>query len=536
MYRLVIADDEEIVRRGLEDLIDWSEMGFELVATFEDGDELIDYLKNNSVDVVFTDIKMMNVSGLDVAKFIYENMPSTIVVIISGYKEFEYAKKAIDYNVEHYILKPTQFEEITRIFTDIKAKLDKKREDEKTILEFRQRYSELIPIMQEQFFVDLLMGALRDEKEIKKRMNLLDLNFDLYTDPCFIIDVCSESYNKYLSEHWEYGRERLNIAFKDIIDGSEEKDGIQYFAIFNRNEPKLIAIAKDGNEIDVTVSIINKHLNRIMESINDILGYKIGLRIESCFNNIFALISQKKPFIIKKDKQMDDENIALTPKEHERLIDKYKLFMSNINDGDLTAVMSLVDTFIDEVQALPLNYIHRLIIDLFSALTNKFMEFNTDLWEITTKRVDYHHIVYIDNVEELRHWLKKVFNDIINSFESYKKISSEHLIQKAKQYIDNNYYKDISLDDVADQIFLNPIYFSRFFKQQTGENFIDYLTKVRMEKAIELLKQNRYKAYEIGEKVGYKNSRYFSRVFKQYTGCTTKEYVRLMLKNGGETT
>ena len=71
MYRLVIADDEEIVRRGLEDLIDWSEMGFELVATFEDGDELIDILRKNPVDVVFTDIKMVNVSGLEVANFVY---------------------------------------------------------------------------------------------------------------------------------------------------------------------------------------------------------------------------------------------------------------------------------------------------------------------------------------------------------------------------------------------------------------------------------------------------------------------------------
>ncbi len=271
-----------------------------------------------------------------------------------------------------------------------------------------------------------------------------------------------------------------------------------------------------------------------MKSISEILGCKIDLKIEYGFNNIFALISQKKPFIINPDKQQDDEKMILMPREYERLNEKYKLFMSNINDGDLTAVMSLIDTFIDEVQMLPLHYIHRLVIDLFSALTNKFMEFNVDLWKIITEKVDYRHIVDMNSVEEIRNWLRKVFKDIINSFESYKRVSSEHLINKAKKYIDDNYHKDISLSDVADQVFLNPVYFSRLFKQHTGENFTDYLTKVRIKKAIDLLKQNRYKTYEISEKVGYKNSRYFSRVFKQYTGFTTKEYVRHMLKNGGE--
>ena len=125
------------------------------------------------------------------------------------------------------------------------------------------------------------------------------------------------------------------------------------------------------------------------------------------------------------------------------------------------------------------------------------------------------------------------FFDILNYLENEEceaaPQSEDRIIKSSFDYIESNYYKDISLDDVAGYVFLNSVYFSRYFKQHTGENFTDYLVKVRMEKAIALLKQNKYKIYEVGEKVGYKNSKYFQKLFKEYTGYTPKTYCRSIL-------
>jgi len=126
MYDLIIIDDENIIRKGLEELIDWKSIGFRIVATFEDGKEAIEFLKNHHVDVVLTDIRMAEVSGLDVAKYVHDHKPGTKTVIISGYKEFEYAKKAIDYGVEYFLLKPTKFNEFYHTFSELKKSLTKK--------------------------------------------------------------------------------------------------------------------------------------------------------------------------------------------------------------------------------------------------------------------------------------------------------------------------------------------------------------------------------------------------------------------------
>lgn len=114
----------------------------------------------------------------------------------------------------------------------------------------------------------------------------------------------------------------------------------------------------------------------------------------------------------------------------------------------------------------------------------------------------------------------------------YRESSETDVIQKAREYIGNNLDKGISLDDVSDYVFLSPVYLSRMFKQKTGENFIDYLIKVRMEKAMEILEDRKYKVFEVSKMVGYNSTKYFFKAFKQYTGYTPTEYRNKILTGG----
>lgn len=129
MYRLIIADDEFAIRSGLARMIPWNDLGFELTGRFEDGKEVIAYVEQHDVDVIFSDVKMFEVSGLDVAKWIAQNKPEVTVILLSGYKEFDYVKEALVTNVFDYILKPINPEEIVRVFQKVKEKLDKEYKD-----------------------------------------------------------------------------------------------------------------------------------------------------------------------------------------------------------------------------------------------------------------------------------------------------------------------------------------------------------------------------------------------------------------------
>lgn len=124
MYRVIIADDEEYVRMGIAEVVDWHSMGFEIVRCMSDGREVIDYLQSHEVDVVLTDIKMTFVSGLDVAQYVHRGKRGERVVLLSGYQEFKLAKEAIQYQVVHYLLKPTDVNELVSVFQEIKRDLD----------------------------------------------------------------------------------------------------------------------------------------------------------------------------------------------------------------------------------------------------------------------------------------------------------------------------------------------------------------------------------------------------------------------------
>ena len=127
MYKAIVVDDEQIIRKGISSFINSCDTGFEVTAVLKDGDEAISYLDTHNIELVISDIKMVHVSGIELAQYIYENMPHTRVILLSGYTEFEYAKAAIRYNVKEYITKPTDFGELKNILKNCMTKYPKNK-------------------------------------------------------------------------------------------------------------------------------------------------------------------------------------------------------------------------------------------------------------------------------------------------------------------------------------------------------------------------------------------------------------------------
>lgn len=170
---MIIADDEQRIRNGLVNNIDWEKLGFQVVADFMDGQDVIDYLQKEDVDVIFTDVQMCQVSGLEVARWTQEKKPEVKVVIISGYKEFEYVKEAIELKVYDYVLKPIQLAEVKSTFMKIRTELEERdREEGKSIqtLFSYQEDPECIKVLQEEAgIIELISGAGEGKKEKLKQ-------------------------------------------------------------------------------------------------------------------------------------------------------------------------------------------------------------------------------------------------------------------------------------------------------------------------------------------------------------------------------
>ena len=206
MYKIVIADDEKIIRMGLKNVVDWEELGFEISEIFADGQEVIEYLDYMTPDVILTDIKMSHVSGLDVARFVFEQKLPCKVVLISGYQEFELAVQGMKYGAEDYLLKPTNVENIIETFMKLKKQLDATREKREKEKAERERMDEAIPILEERFFADLVLGGVVDSEEyIKSRINILYPELDVENSVCLLADITIRDFDHFMNDVWEYG-------------------------------------------------------------------------------------------------------------------------------------------------------------------------------------------------------------------------------------------------------------------------------------------------------------------------------------------
>ncbi len=511
MYKLIVVDDEKIIRETISGFIEEENLGFDVVGCFRDGSEVIDYLQSNDADVVITDIRMTNVSGLELSKYIYENKPNTVVVIISGYREFEYAKKAMEYNVENYILKPTDFEEMERVLHEIKNKLDKKANEQ----QFKLQYQDLLPTLRQEFFTDLVMGAIKSKDEIVRKLRLLNLHSDINpnkTASC-IVKITVQNYDEFIEQKWVYGKDQFNVALDNFFH--QNNYNVEFYNVLSRgNDIKMLCISKEYTDIKMMEGTVRQYLDQFVEHGKKIFNIDIDAEIEQGFHNLNEIIEVGTTF------------------SAEQISDKYKLLFSHIRSGHQDEVCSLLDSIINGLANYPIQYIHGSLIDMFATLYNKLEEAGFDFLKIEEKRFDYHNIIQVRKLDEIRHWCQSTLNEVVRHVMESGEESGMLIVNKVKKYINENIIRDISLQEVADLVYLSPTYFSRFFKQHTGETFSDFLIKERMKRAIELLKKQ-YKIERICNETGYRSSQYFTRAFKQYTGFTPKEYYRQMVDAGG---
>ncbi len=538
MYRILLVDDEALIREAVSENVQWEKYGYELAGSCENGKEALEFIEKTPVDVVLTDICMPYMDGMQLSERLGEEHPSIKIIILSGYDDFDYAKKAIRYGVKEYLLKPITAEEMGKALLDLKAELDKERKAEKKILELESAYRKGQQLLYSDALLHLIRGSKADE-EIRRELAKVGLSLDsaVYRVAVVELDIYARSTYK-LDE--ERKRESALMAFvlhnisQEIVEKNKAgevcqgKDHRTYILLHSNRPAEFRQKARN-----ICREIIGQ-MNRIMQ-----LAVNIGLGSYAAeTENIYKSYEEAEEaleyhYIMGGNRVMEIEEIRQGKRQAdvERMLD----VLANHVKGNES--QKIEDDFKDmEKELRECRYDRRST----GIVLQRVVDMMDELCRLSETEGCQRAVSGEDVLDraltagQLREAL-----DILASYckktgewmDSQKNVGGKKYAVMAMDYIEKNYGDcDLSLHSVCSYLNISTSRFSAIFKQVTGTTFMDVLIGLRMQKAKELLEHTDMKNYEIAERVGFNDSHYFSIAFKKITGKTPTEYAREMRK------
>ncbi|HEY5583145.1 MAG TPA: response regulator [Ruminiclostridium sp.] len=526
--KLMIVDDEYLIRELLKKRINWDEFGMEIVCEASSAYEALDMVEEFMPDIIFTDICMPAMDGIEFSRIVIERHPNIRIVVLTGHDEFEYAKRSIKVGISDFLLKPINGQEIKKVVLSLKQKLEFERNNSYEFEKLKKQLKENLPYLKEKFLYELLQKDLELD-EIKDTISYYKLNFNMDYDyyQAVIIEVSSSDSNKNLGEEQKI---MLEMQCKDIL--------IQYFRndififIFSEND-KRIAILSNDESIDISEcceAIKVLVINRLKCFINIGIGNMVkGLRnIRYSYKEACDALDYK--IIVGKNQIVSYNELAFSAKKQwiiqPNTTEKLKFY---IKAGLENKTELLIDDLFKEfgnIQSYTIDRIRLVSFDVVLACLHVLSELGINISDVWTDKIQpYDYIFKADTLPEIKMCLKDLTLNIISKINSLNSKKVNIVIKQIKEYIEINLENsDISLSGIAKIFYLNQSHLSRLFKQETGQTIVEYITKVRIEKAIELLRKTDMKVYQVGEKVGICDSHYFSIVFKKFTGLSINDF------------
>lgn len=531
LYRIILVDDEEEVRKGIIRKIDWEALGFQVVGDAENGQDALEKIEQLEPDVVMTDIRMPYMDGLTLTSWIRQKYPSVKVLIFSGFDDFEYAQKAIKLNVTEYILKPVNVEELTRILNRVRENLDQEIEQRRDVDLLRESYLSSLPILRELFLNDMVRGNMPAENI---RQKLDEYKIDILGAEKWltaVINVENEASEETgLTLHQE--KELIPISVKSLLEDNL-KDYCRFTA-FNSAVGVTLIAAVDGERkqtslIDLLGDIC-KEIKRILQVTVTIgIGYfsRELEQLPAAYQSAVDALGYREIVGTGKTIYIND----MEP------VSRGKLQLETRDEADLIAVVKFGTR--EKIEAAAKSFAARMEgarvhmrqlqvyqMSIINCLIRLMQQQDLELGAMFGTDEMYGKVIYGNmKPEEFASVITEVGCRMNEAMNRERDKTAKKVILEAKQYILDHYQDpELSVDVMCRQLHMSPAYFSTVFKRETGQTYIAYLTEVRLDKAVELLNTTDDKTYVIAQKVGYQEQNYFSYVFKKRFGISPTKF------------
>lgn len=520
MYKIMIVDDEMLVRIGIMSLINWQELGFEIVAEASNGQSAYEKYVALKPDLVITDIKMPKQDGLWLAKKIKEYNPNTEVILLTCYDDFSFAKEAIKLKVSDYILKAEmEEEELKKIIMEKKKKLD-----ESIGQAADSQNNKLIQRKQQEYLLGLLLNENRSNELIHEEFDKVHVEWNT-KNYCYITFDFQASLNK--DKNSEEHITNIIAASLELIMNKFQDEEIDAFTKQFGKSITCFLMAKNMNDLKI---------RKCIEYLQNSIKQYFGIGFKSANSPITATIEETREymnwifeasdylFYLSDGEHLTRDNMIRSQGYH-FIYDAamVKEFCQCIEDADSDAIYQKIDaleSLLDKQRGNSLEVkleLSHMINDIFKRFDSCFQD-DSDVFAFQKKVIN--SVELKEGIDIIRDFMK----NLILENSCSRADNAEILIRKAVQYINDNYDKKITLDDIAGYVGISKYYFSVLFKKEKDITFSSFLNSVRIEKAKQLLKNPQTTITDVVYEVGFNDAQYFSKTFKKYAGMTVTEY------------
>lgn len=530
MYKVMLADDEGIVIDSLKFIIEKEFSGKCEVEYAKTGRNVIELAERFRPDIAIMDIHMPGISGIEAMKEIRKSNSNVVFIVMSAYDKFDYAKEAINLKVMEYLTKPMNKEKISQALKRAMEQIDRERDKRSNDLLAREKLETVVPIIESGLIYNVLLQEYFEE-DIENYKNLLGIE-ESYG---YMIGVVfgEEQQGNHMTNAVGAGV-RLQKHYRECKELIKEYfPGIAGTLMANKI-PVLVPYKASRMDYNERIELIEKarQLARRMKKRMEV-SFRIGIGSVKGFNNLLASYNEALNALVNSTGSVahaEDLPIRCEYEEDYPIDLEEKLFEA-ITKGNVNETYSLAARFSDwmeENQADKMINIRLKTLE-FVLWAERIAYKNGGMTYQFGARADYLPVIMeLPDIDGLKRWFVEKMAGACRNVATKREEKTSSVVEKAKQYIAGRYNKDMSLDDVSREVNISPYYFSKIFKEETGENFIEYLTSIRMEKAKTLLKDTEYSMKEICSLVGYSDPNYFSRSFKKNVGVTPTEYKEAM--------
>ena len=539
MIDIIIVDDERSIREGIATSIPWQQHDINICAVASGVSEALDLIETYMPNIIISDISMPEMSGLDLLEIVNRTYPNIKVILISGYRDFEYAQRAVTNNAFCYLTKPLVAETLIQKVLEAKQEIDAKLKEVKLNDNIRRKLRENIMVLKDNFFRMLMEGRMRQKSDIIDRAATteIDINFTNFI-------VCVAEFELAASQ------KKLNMYdfsfYKAAIMSTIEENLVEIYKCYTFNLDNRIGILVCSNQ-QIQRSILFNKLNNVKSWVNKNMGFSLSAGIgNTCgsiekvtLSYISAVDAMLYRVILGKNIVVDAEQKINTSKE-KMVVDDFDNILKNSEEDIVFAVRNMnqaeVKNIIEQIMqsskhivANDVNQKERIAFLLSVFIIRVMYSLEISNHRFYNKENDlYNSINELISIDDMKNFILGIIKEIFQAIEESDSKQNNFLVNKGLRYIKEGVYEDVSLVTIAERLQIHPNYLSKIFKQVTDESFTEHVIRFKMNEAKKLLKTTNAKVYEISDKLGYKDVAHFTKLFKKHFGISPTEYRQLL--------
>lgn len=516
MVKVVIVDDEEITRNGLAEFIDWDGLGVQIAGKAADGVEALELVKNVLPDIILCDVRMPRMDGITLAKQIKDLYPECKIIFLSGYSDVEYLKSAIKIKAVDYVEKPVDIEELEKLISRTvllcKEEKDRKHLEQELLLNVERS----IPYLRSKLVESLLRGGDIDFDSIRNNLRFIGIDFPLEGSYlCCVADFQDPSkaegslgvINETIAGHIPvYISTNVN-GQTVIIFTLSSSSGLPLISACCSEAVKAV---KGALKTDVTVG-----MGSVVHCAADI-AHSYANALEA----LRYLFYHGRNAVIRYNDVAGSSSPTL-------IFDKqqYTLLEDCLKKKNIDSASEIVENIIMDLEknnSSNIDQVRKGLFNIYLLISSIYIE---NIFEIENNNdILRARLFMTGELSTIRKFIRSKLMAIEYRITLEKSSSVKSVIKRIEDYIEQNYNRDISINSISNEVYLTPTYLCLLFKKEKGETINEHITRLRVAKAKEFLRDRRVKLYEVACKVGYHDSNYFAKVFKKITGLNPSDY------------